>query len=42
MKEKKIKWPRNCYYCKHCSKCKERYKVTVCDKFEFCSTCKSI
>ena len=39
---KKIKWPKTCYYCKYYLKCKDTFKVTVCNKFKFNSTSKSI
>lgn len=42
--KKKRKFKRICYNCKFLAECKDRYSKDAvdCDKFRFCSTCKSI
>ena len=39
--KKKRRWPRTCFNCKHyCEGC-DRHHWAICDRFEFCSFCKS-
>ena len=44
-KKKKKKFDKRCYNCKfrhHKTPCEKAFSVVVCEKFEYCSTLKSI